>query len=78
MGSRIRNQRHRDDLAIVRDGGWTASPPRAVLLFERLIGVTNQHEPEGEDVYPARVSDTIGRASYCGISFRGAATRRVP
>jgi hypothetical protein len=35
----ICDQRHRDDLAIVQDGGQTASPPRSVLPFECLIGV---------------------------------------
>jgi hypothetical protein len=61
---------HRDDLAIVQGGSRVASSPRAVLLFERLIGVIDQHEPEREAVYPALISDTTGRASNSDASFR--------
>lgn len=46
MGPRIHNQHHRDDLAVVQDGGRAASLPWAVLRFKRLTAVTDQHEPE--------------------------------
>lgn len=72
------NQRHRDDLAIVQDRGQAASLPRIVLLFERLTGAIDQHKPEHEAVYPALISDTVGRASYGGASVRVLPIRRLP
>jgi len=59
----IRNQRDHDGLAVVQDGGWAAPPLRAVLLFERLIGVIDQHEPEGEDAQRVSCCNGVNSAT---------------